>query len=111
MMKFPALLSLFIVTGSAAQLKWTSVDSLFAPLPASVHVFTTTALLDGAPNIAYYVEADLADKFLEFTIDTTYQRRLTPSEFYKKEQDTARLLNWSTGLAIFITVHTLSADQ
>lgn len=69
---------------SFGQLKWENVDSLFQPLPSSVHVYKTTSLLDGKPNIAYYVEANLKDKRLEFTVDTTYQRRLTPAKFYEK---------------------------
>ncbi|MBN8676359.1 MAG: phosphodiester glycosidase family protein [Chitinophagales bacterium] len=69
---------------SQAQVKWVNVDSLFGPLPASVHVFKTTDLLDGKPNIAYYVEADLNDKQLDFTADTTYKRRLTPAQFFEK---------------------------
>jgi hypothetical protein len=68
----------------SAQLKWQNVDSFFQPLPSSVHVYKTTELLDGKPNIAFYVEADLKDKKLDFTVDTTYQRRLAPAKFYEK---------------------------
>ncbi|MGQ0739421.1 MAG: phosphodiester glycosidase family protein [Bacteroidota bacterium] len=75
------LLTSFTVTG---QLKWQNVDSLFQPLPASVHVYRTTDPLDGKPNIAFYIEADLKDKKLDFTVDTTYRRRLTPLKYYEK---------------------------
>ncbi len=78
---------------SKAQVKWINVDSLFGPLPSSVHVFKTTDLLDGKPNIAYYVEADLKDKALEFTTDTTYKRRLTPSQFYDKNEKPLLVVN------------------
>lgn len=77
----------------SAQLKWQNVDSLFQPLPPSVHVYRTTDLLDGKPNVAYYVEADLKDKKLEFTVDTTYQRRLTPSKFYEKNDKPLLVVN------------------
>ncbi len=77
----------------SAQLVWTNVDSLFQPLPSSVHVYKTTDLLDGKPNIAYYVEADLKDKDLDFTTDTTYQRRLTPSKFYEKNDKALVVVN------------------
>ena len=70
---------------SMAQLRWTKVDSLFAPLPSSVHVYRTTDSIDGKPNIAYYVEADLKDRNLVFDVDTTLKRRLKPSEFYEKK--------------------------
>lgn len=78
---------------SKAQVTWINVDSLFGPLPSSVHVFKTTDLLDGKPNIAYYVEADLKDKALEFTTDTTYKRRLTPSQFYDKNEKPLLVVN------------------
>src|SRR5688572_717614 len=65
-----------------AQLKWTNVDSLFQPLPKSIHVFKTTGPLDGKPNIAFYVLADLKDKNILFDADTTYKRRFTPLQFY-----------------------------
>lgn len=75
------------------QLKWVKVDSLFQPLPPSVHVYKTTDPLDGKPNIAYYVEADLRDKKLDFTVDTTYQRRLTPSKFCEKNDRPLLVVN------------------
>ena len=75
------------------QLKWQNVDSLFQPLPSSVHIYKTTDLLDGKPNIAYYLEADLKDKKLEFTVDTTFKRRLTPSKFYDKNDKPLLVVN------------------
>ncbi|MEQ1678323.1 MAG: hypothetical protein ABL876_16590, partial [Chitinophagaceae bacterium] len=75
------------------QVKWQNVDSLFQPLPASVHVYSTTDPLDGKPNIAYYVEADLKDKKLDFTADTTFKRRLTPSKFYEKNGQPLLVVN------------------
>ncbi len=76
-----------------SQLKWINVDSLFQPLPSSVHVYKTTDLLDGQPNIAYYIEADLKDKKIDFTVDTTYKRRLKPSEFYEKNDKPLVVVN------------------
>lgn len=86
-------LSAFILFGhlSHSQIKWQNVDSLFQPLPVSVHVYKTTDHLDGKPNIAYYVEADLKDKHLVFTADTALNRRLTPSQFRTKEYDSLRV--------------------
>lgn len=66
------------------QMRWLNVDSLFGPLPPSVQVFKSTDSLDGKPFIAYYVKARLKDKALDFTVDTTRERRLTPSKFYDK---------------------------
>ena len=87
--------SFLILLGQAcaAQLSWQNADSLYQPLPASVHVYKTTSLLDGKPHIAYYVEADLKDRSLEFTTDTTYKRRLKPSEFYSKNGNPLVVVN------------------
>ncbi len=87
------IFSLFLGLQVNGQLKWQNVDSLFQPLPFSVHVYKTTDLLDGKPNIAYYVEADLRDKKLDFTVDTTYKRRLTPSKFYNKNDKPLLVVN------------------
>jgi hypothetical protein len=67
-----------------AQVKWKNVDSLFQPLPSTVHVYYTNDSLDGKPNIAYYVSAELKDKELNFTVDTTLERRLTPTQYFEK---------------------------
>jgi hypothetical protein len=85
--------AVLFTTFSLGQLKWQNVDSLYQPLPASVHVYRSTDLLDGKPNIAYYVEADLKDKQLDFTVDTTQQRRLTPSKFYEKNDKPLLVVN------------------
>jgi len=88
---FIFLISYSFFTG--AQTQWQNVDSLFGPLPGSVHVYKTSSLLDGKPNIAYYVEADLKDKGLDFTVDTTFKRRLTPSGFYTKNNQPLLVVN------------------
>lgn len=86
---------LYIITAPfcLAQVKWQNVDSLYGSLPSSVHVFTTTDLIDGKPTIAYYVIADLKDRKLNFTTDTTYQRRFTPKQFYEKNQQPLLVVN------------------
>ncbi len=79
--------------GIIAQVKWVNLDSMYAPLPASVHVFKTTDSLDGKPFIAYYVKAKLKDRQLDFTVDTTLGRRLTPSKFYEKNKQPILVVN------------------
>jgi Phosphodiester glycosidase len=78
-----------------SQVKWVNVDSLYGPLPPNVHVFKTTDSVDGKPNIAYCVIADLKDKRLEFTVDTTNKRRITPAQFYKKNHQPLVVVNCS----------------
>lgn len=79
--------------GASAQLKWINVDSLYQPLPGSVHVFKTNDSLDGKPNIACYVIADLKDKKLLFDTDTTLNRRFTPLQFYQKNSQPLVVVN------------------
>lgn len=83
----------FIAFELEAQVKWVGVDSLFGDLPASVHVYRTTDPLDGKPHIAYYVEADLKDRRLNFTSDTTNKRRLTPQQFYIRNNNPVVVVN------------------
>jgi len=80
-------------TRSFAQVKWANVDSLYAPLPASVQVFKTTDSLDGKPFIAYCVKARLKDMKLNFTVDTTLSRRLKPTKFYERNSQPLVVVN------------------
>jgi hypothetical protein len=77
---------LMLVAGTSvnAQLRWHNVDSDYAPLPKGFHIFKTTDSLDGKPFLAYYAIADLKQKKLEYRVDTTYKRRMTPTQFYNK---------------------------
>src|SRR5688572_23677176 len=76
-----------------AQLRWTNMDTSFGNLPSTVHVYKTTDSLDGKPNIAWYIEADLKDKSLEFTTDTTLNRRLAPQQFFEKNKRPVLVVN------------------
>lgn len=88
--------SLFFSFPSFSQLTWKNIDSLYQPLPKSVHVyFTNDRIEDTAPFLAYYLIADLKDKHLNFTTDTTYKRRLTPKQFYEKDQMALAVVNCS----------------
>ena len=86
-------LSQFFAPGIFSQTKWTCVDSLYQPLPASVHIYFTDSKIDTSAFRAYYLIADLKDKKLDFTADTTYKRRLTPSEFYEKNDKPLLVVN------------------
>lgn len=79
----------------SAQLTWQQVDSLYQPLPASVHVYKTTDPLDGSPNIAYYLEADLADKTLLFAALEKTDKRYTPAQIFEQEKHPLVIVNGS----------------
>jgi hypothetical protein len=78
------LVFIFIYSTGNSQLSWTPVDSLFGSLPSSIRVFKSTDSLEEKPNIAFYISADVKDKDLSFTSDTALNRRLTPLQFYQK---------------------------
>lgn len=83
----------FISITLHAQWKWKNVDSLYQPLPASVHVYMTNDSTEGKPNIAYYVSAEVKDKSLNFTTQTGNGKRYTPSQYFEQEQKPLLVMN------------------
>ena len=71
MFRNPLFVLCFVPIVSFAQIQWQNVDSLYQPLPKSVHVFYTDIPIDTANFRAFYVIADLKDKKLKFTTDAT----------------------------------------
>ena len=49
--------------------------------------------MDGKPNVAFYVEAGISDRRLDFTTDTTFKRRLTPAKFFEENQQPLLVVN------------------
>ena len=78
---------------SSAQLQWKNVDSLYQPLPTNTHVFFTNDSLDGKPNIAYYFIADLKNKQIDFTADAKNGTRLTPAQYFEKDNHPLLVVN------------------
>src|SRR5690606_9213083 len=87
------IISFFITSLSAQTMQWTDVSESYGPLPASVKLFKTTTPIDGKPNIAFYLIADLNDWQLLFKSDTTKNRRLTPQQFYEKNNHPLVVVN------------------
>ena len=87
------LLYLLPARQSLAQLHWQRVDSLYRPLPASVHVYRSTDSLEGFPSIAYYVSARLRDKDIQFSATTGQGKRFTPAQYYQLEQSPLVVVN------------------
>ncbi len=86
------IFSLSIIT-SHAQLNWKRIDTFQTQLPQGIQLFYTNDSIDGKPNIAYYIEADLNNPNLIFDVDTTFKRRFTPEEFYKKNNAPLLVVN------------------
>lgn len=91
--KILSIILLFSVAKTNAQLHWKIVDSLQQNLPKGLQLFFTNDSIDGKPNIAYYIEADLKNKQFSFDVDTTYKRRITPAEFYLKNNQPFVVVN------------------
>ena len=91
----PALLVVCIVMAhiASAQVRWQNVDSAFGNIPEGFHVFASNDSLDNMPFRAFYAVADLKSKGLNFTMDTTHQRRLTPLQFFEKNNTPLLVVN------------------
>jgi len=83
--------SLFVAAQNP--LRWKNVDRDFGTLPSSIHIYFTDKPADTGKFRAFYVIADLKDKNLDFTTDTTLNRRLTPSDFYVKNHEPYIVVN------------------
>ncbi|HSC52789.1 MAG TPA: phosphodiester glycosidase family protein [Phnomibacter sp.] len=74
-------------------MNWVNVDSLYAPLPEGMHVYKTTTYLDGKPNIAFYVSAELNSKALHFTTQVGRGKRWTPQQFFEQDRKPTIVVN------------------
>ena len=92
-----AILTLMIYVNSiSAQIQWNDVSQDFglSAIP-SIRLFKTDSQLEGAPNIAYYAIIDMKDKKISSFVDTTLRRRLTPSQFDKRNPGAIITMNCS----------------
>jgi exopolysaccharide biosynthesis protein len=96
MKKLLVVLFLFCINPSLnAQLNWQNVSNSFGSLPTNMQVFCSKDSIDQKPNIAFYVKINLKDKQLKFDVDTTLNRRLTPQQFYEKNNHPLLVVNAS----------------
>lgn len=94
------LIYVTLISGLQAQIKWVNVDSLFQPLPSSIHVYKTSDLLDGKTNVAYYASVDLKDKTIDLSTAVGNGKRYTPTQYY--EQNSKPLLVMNTTFFEFV---------
>lgn len=86
------MFSCFIVA-SKAQLHWQLVDTAFGNLPPNFHVYFSNDSLNHKPFIGYYASVPINQPSLGFWVDTTLNRRLTPAQFYQKNQEPLLVVN------------------
>jgi hypothetical protein len=77
----------------SAQLKWINIDSMYQPLPNGVHVYFSNDSIEGKPNRAFYVSANLKEPQLNFTTQVGNGKRFTPSEYFAKESNPLLVVN------------------
>jgi hypothetical protein len=86
-------IALLIAPFSFSQMVWTNVDSVFGPLPSSMHVYTSTSFIGGKPSVAYYVEAELKDRQLDFSVAAKDSVRKTPAQYYRELNSPLLVIN------------------
>ncbi|WEK34436.1 MAG: phosphodiester glycosidase family protein [Candidatus Pseudobacter hemicellulosilyticus] len=88
MMKTILLGSILLILSapfSFAQLRWQPADSSYGPLPKGIKLYRTSDSLNGRPFQAWYLEADLNNRQLDFTAQVGRGQRFTPSKYYEQE--------------------------
>lgn len=85
--------AIFFCVNSYAQTNWINIDAGYGSLPSSFHVYRSVDSVDGKPNVMYYAVADLHDTSLLFTADTSFGRRLTPTEYFVKNDQPLLIAN------------------
>ena len=75
------------------QRSWVNAASEFGKLPKGMQLFKSNDSLDGKPFFAYYAIIDLNNKKRKVLVDTSDNRRLTPTQFYQKNKQPRLVVN------------------
>lgn len=92
-MKYLLICFIFCCQYATAQQTWKPASDTFGIFPKGLNIFRSTDTLDGKPFVAWYAIADLENKALSFTVDTSKDRRLTPQQFYLKNTKAVLVVN------------------
>ncbi len=89
------ILIMFIPSANA-QLKWLDVSEEYELSTApSVHLYRSNMQIENSPNIAFYVRIDMKNKNLKAFVDTSLNRRLTPTQFQSRNPNSVITVNCS----------------
>lgn len=84
------------INATNGQLNWNDVsDAYLLNTTPAVKLYQSNTLLEGAPNIAYYVTINMNDKNLRSFVDTSLNRRLTPTQFQTRNPNSIITVNCS----------------
>ena len=78
-----------------AQTNWKNVSNEFGKLPTSIKVLKSDELLDGSPSIMYVATIKAKDHRNQFFVDTASRRRLTPSQYFTRNDYPLVVVNCS----------------
>ena len=77
------------------QTNWKDVSNDFGKLPASIKVLKANEILDGSPSIMYIATIKAKDHAKQFFVDTASRRRLTPSQYFNRNEQPLIVVNCS----------------
>ena len=77
------------------QTNWKDVSNDFGKLPASINVLKSDELLDGSPSVMYIATIKAKDHAKQFFVDTASRRRLTPSQYFNRNEQPLIVVNCS----------------
>ena len=86
---------LFFCSIAQAQTKWKDVSNDFGKLPASIKVLKSDELLDGSASIMYIATIKAKNHSKHFFVDTSSRRRLTPSQYFSRNENPYVVVNCS----------------
>jgi exopolysaccharide biosynthesis protein len=88
--------SLSISMLSHSQIAWQNVSDQYGlESSPSIQLYRSNSKLDSAPNISFYTVIDMKDRKLGAFVDTSHKRRLTPSQFQKRNPNSLITVNCS----------------
>lgn len=77
------------------QTNWKDVSNQYGEIPTSIKVLKSDDLLDGAPSIMFIATIKAKDHAKGFFVDTASRRRLTPSQYFSRNEQPIVVVNCS----------------
>jgi len=74
-------------------MNWVNVDSVYNLHKNGLHLFKSDDSIGGMPSIAFYFIADIGNRSVTISTDTTLFRRITPSDYYDKNNNPIAVVN------------------
>lgn len=93
--RYILMVCLLISSMLNGQTNWKDVSSQFGKLPTSINVLKSDDLLDGAPSIMYIATINAKDHAKQIFVDTASRRRLTPSQYFSRNNQPLVVVNCS----------------